>query len=447
MFKKLLIANRGEIAVRIIRTCREMGIRTVAVYSEADKDSMHRYFADESICIGPPQPSSSYLNMSTIINAAKIKGCDCIHPGFGFLSENPEFAQKCIDNGITMIGPKPEHIRKMGNKSEARKIVMDLCIPVVPGSQGVVENVDKGLEIAEGIGYPVIIKASSGGGGRGMRIAYTPDEFKKYFTMCQAEAGAAFGDTSVYVEKYILSPRHIEFQILGDNYGNVIYLGERDCTVQRKHQKMIEESPSGILNKELRSKMGEAAVIMAKAIGYVNAGTVEFLLDKDNNFYFIEMNTRIQVEHPVTEYVTGIDLIKEQIRIASGEKLLLAQDDVCIKGHSIECRINAENAKENFRPCPGTVNTYHVPGGFGVRVDSSVYEGYTIPPYYDSMIAKLIVWGVDRNEAINRMKRALGEFVIDGIDTNIEFQMKILNSREFNECNFDTSFVSTIIES
>jgi acetyl-CoA carboxylase biotin carboxylase subunit len=441
MFSKILVANRGEIAVRIIRTCREMGIKTVAIYSEADRESMHRYIADEALCIGPPQALKSYLNIQSVVSAALAAGCDGIHPGFGFLSENPEFAKSCIEHGIKFIGPEPGHIERMGNKSEARRVMVENNIPVTPGSEGAIDSFDKGLEIAEEIGYPVIIKASSGGGGRGMRVALNPEEFKRYFSMCRSEAMAAFGDQSVYVEKFIEAPRHIEFQILADSYGNIIYLGERDCSIQRKHQKIVEEAPSAALNSDLRKTMGETAVRAAKSVGYVNAGTVEFLLDKDNNFYFMEMNTRIQVEHPVTEYITGIDLIKEQIRIAAGERLSILQDDVKINGHAIECRINAEKVKDNFKPCPGTIASYHIPGGFGVRVDSSIYEGYTVPPYYDSMLAKLIVWGTDRQDAIKRMKRALGEFVIDGIDTNIEFHMDILDNKRFIDGNFDTSFI------
>lgn len=445
MFDKVLIANRGEIAVRIIRACREMGLKTVAVYSEGDKDSMHRYLADESICIGPAQSSKSYLNIPAIITAAQVTGCGALHPGFGFLSENPEFAKLCGENNIKFIGPSFDNISMMGNKSEARKIMIKNNIPVVPGSDGIVLDVHKGTAIAEGIGYPVIIKASSGGGGKGMRIATTPEEFKNYFMMCQAEAKAAFGDDSLYIEKYIESPRHIEFQILADDFGSTLHVGERDCSIQRKHQKVIEEGPSVALNETLRRQMGEAAVMAARAAGYVNAGTIEFLLDAKGNFYFMEMNTRIQVEHPVTEYITGIDLVKEQIRIAMGEKLKISQEDVKINGHAIECRINAENVKENFRPCPGTINTYNIPGGFGVRVDSSMYQGYTIPPHYDSMIAKLIVWGSDRKEAISRMKRALGEFIIDGIDTNIEFLMHILDNQQYIAGEVDTSFISKII--
>lgn len=446
LFNKVLIANRGEIAVRVIRACRDMEIKTVAVYSEADRESMHRYLADESVCIGPAQALKSYLSIPSIISAAKITGCQGIHPGFGFLSENAEFARKCAENGIVFIGPYPEHIEKMGNKSEARKIMIKNNVPVVPGSEGVVPDVDEGLLIADKIGYPVIIKASSGGGGKGMRVAANSDEFKKYFLMCQAESKSAFGDDSLYIEKYIESPKHIEFQILADNKGNTVFVGERDCSIQRKHQKVIEEAPSIKLDKDLREKMGLAAVSAAKAVGYVSAGTVEFLLDKFNNYYFMEMNTRIQVEHPVTEYITGIDLVREQITIACGAELSIKQEDIRINGHAIEFRINAEKVKENFRPCPGTITSYHAPGGFGVRVDSSAYEGYVIPPYYDSMIAKLIVWADDRDQAIKRMKRALGEFVIDGIDTNIEFLMKILNNDKFIKGEIDTSFIPNTMD-
>jgi acetyl-CoA carboxylase, biotin carboxylase subunit len=445
MFKKILIANRGEIAVRIIRTCREMGIKTVAVYSEADSESMHRYLADEALCIGPAQAAKSYLSIPSIISAALASKCDAIHPGFGFLSENPQFARACIENNIIFIGPDPEHIEKMGNKSEGRRIMIENGVPVVPGSEGIVDSVEKGLKYAERIGYPVIIKASAGGGGRGMRVASNAGEFEKFFMLCQAEAGAAFNDPSVYIEKFIAAPRHIEFQILADRHGNILHLGERDCSIQRKHQKIIEEAPSIVLSDELRNKMGQAAVLAAKSVGYVSTGTVEFLLDRDNNYYFMEMNTRIQVEHPVTEFITGIDLIKEQIKIASGDKLSIKQEDIKINGHAIECRINAENVKENFRPSPGTIISYNIPGGFGVRVDSSVYEGYTIPPFYDSMIAKLIVWGRDREEAINRMKRGLGEFVIDGVDNNIEFHNLILNNDDFVKGNINTSFIENIL--
>lgn len=446
MFDKVIVANRGEIAVRVIRACREMGIKTVSVYSEADRDSMHRYLADESVCIGPAQASKSYLAMDAIITAALVTGCDGIHPGFGFLSENHEFAKKCEENNIKFIGPSPENIEKMGNKSEARKVMKESGVPIVPGSDDCVRDISLGLTIADDIGYPVIIKASSGGGGKGMRAAYNPEEFKRYFSMCQAEAKASFGDDSVYIEKYLESPRHIEFQILGDSFGNIIYVGERDCSIQRKHQKVIEEAPSIALSDELRVRMGRAAVAAAKAVNYVNAGTVEFLLDTEDRFYFMEMNTRIQVEHPVTEYITGVDLVKEQIKIAMGEALDMSQEDVRINGHAIECRINAENVRENFRPCPGTISAFHMPGGYGVRVDSSAYNGYTIPPFYDSMIAKLIVWGINRDEAIARMKRALGEFIIEGTDTNIEFLMAIFNNKKYIGGNINTSFISEILQ-
>ncbi|SKA78081.1 acetyl-CoA carboxylase, biotin carboxylase subunit [Clostridium sp. USBA 49] len=442
MFKKILIANRGEIAVRIIRACREMGIETVAVYSEADRYALHTEMADEAICIGPARARDSYLNMQNIISATVLSGAEAIHPGFGFLSENSEFAEMCKECNITFIGPDAESIEKMGNKSKAREIMMQANVPVVPGSDSSVDTIEEGLAIAEKIGYPVMIKASAGGGGRGIRVVKNKEEFAKAFETAKTEAKNAFGDDTMYVEKFVENPRHIEFQILADNYGNTIYLGERDCSIQRRNQKVLEEAPSPIMTEKLRREMGEVAVRAAKAVGYKNAGTIEFLVDKYGNYYFMEMNTRIQVEHPITEMVTGIDLVKEQIKIASGEELNIKQEDIKITGHAIECRINAENPQKGFRPSPGKIERMHIPGGLGVRLDSAVYQGYVIPSAYDSMIGKLIVHGKTREEAINRMKRALGEFVIEGIDTNIDFQFTILSNPKFVSGDFDTSFIA-----
>ncbi|WP_097027719.1 acetyl-CoA carboxylase biotin carboxylase subunit [Clostridium peptidivorans] len=441
MFKKILIANRGEIAVRIIRACREMGIETVAVYSTADKDALHVQMADEAVCIGPPASKDSYLNVKNILSATVLTGAEAIHPGFGFLSENSKFAQMCSECNITFIGPDAETIDSMGNKSNARKMMIESGIPVIPGVEEKIteENIK---DIANNIGYPVMIKASAGGGGRGIRIVREEKELLDAFFAAREESRVAFGDDDVYVEKYIENPRHIEIQILADNYGNVVYLGERDCSIQRRNQKVLEEAPSPIMTEELRSKMGEAAVKAAKYVNYKNAGTIEFLVDKHMNFYFMEMNTRIQVEHPITEFITGVDLIKEQIKIASGEKLKFSQEDVEIKGHSIEFRVNAEDPSKNFMPCPGRIDGLFMPGGLGVRVDSAIYEGYTISPYYDSMIGKLIVYGKDRNEAINKMRRALGEFLIEGLTTNIEYAFKIIDNEEFSKGNYDTGFVS-----
>ena len=440
MFKNVLVANRGEIAVRIIRACREMGVETVAVYSTADKDALHSQLADEAVCIGEASVGKSYLNVVNIISAAICTGCDAVHPGFGFLSENSRFAEMCQECGLKFIGPTAEMIDRMGNKSEARKTMREAGVPVVPGSVGVVLDVEEAVQIADEIGYPVMLKASAGGGGKGMREASNREDLRYQFAAAQTEARNAFGDDAMYVEKLIVNPKHIEFQIMGDAYGNVVHLGERDCSIQRKHQKVLEEAPSGI-SPELRSQMAADAVKAAKAIRYESAGTVEFLLDKDGRYYFIEMNTRIQVEHPITEMVTGIDIMKEQIRVAAGEPLSFSQRDVRIEGHSIECRINAEDPEHGFRPCPGTVGQLYVPGGFGVRVDSAVYSGYTIPPFYDSMIAKLIVHAKDRQTAILRMKRALGEFVVEGITTNIEFQYQILNNPAYRSGAFDTGFI------
>lgn len=441
MIKKVLIANRGEIAVRIIRACREMGIETVAVYSEADREALHTKLADEAVCIGPAASSESYLSMDRIISATIVTGADAIHPGFGFLSENAKFAELCERCHITFIGPKAKVIASLGNKQEARNTMITAGVPVIPGSEKSVCEVMEGAEMADRIGYPVIIKAALGGGGKGMRTAYSPEEFEQSFQTAQKEAQMAFGDGTMYIEHYVENPRHIEFQILADHYGNVIHLGERDCSIQRNHQKMIEESPSIALSEELREKMGEAAVKAAKAAGYVNAGTIEFLLDKNGSFYFMEMNTRIQVEHPVTEWVTGIDLVKEQIRIASGEKLSYTQEEVRLDGHAIECRINAENPEKGFRPSPGTITDMYLPGGKGIRIDSAVYSGYCIPPYYDSMIAKLIVWAENRQEAIRKMQSALGETVIEGIDTNIDYQYEILNHPDYLSGNVDVGFI------
>ncbi|PWJ49380.1 acetyl-CoA carboxylase biotin carboxylase subunit [Faecalicatena contorta] len=444
MIEKVLIANRGEIAVRIIRACREMGIETVAVYSEADKEALHTQLADEAICIGPAPSSESYLSMERIISATLVSGADAIHPGFGFLSENSKFAELCEQCNITFIGPDSSVIRKMGNKQEARNTMVAANVPVIPGSKEPVYDAAAGAETAEKIGYPVIVKAALGGGGKGMRVAETAEEFENSFNTAQKETKMAFGDDTMYIEHFVQHPRHIEFQILADKHGNVIHLGERDCSVQRNHQKMIEESPSVALSEEMRVKMGEAAVKAAKAANYSNAGTIEFLLEKNGNFYFMEMNTRIQVEHPVTEWVTGIDLIKEQISIADGRKLNYTQEDVKITGHAIECRINAENPKKNFRPSPGTITDMYLPGGKGVRIDSAIYSGYTVTPYYDSMLAKLIVHAKNRKEAIRKMRSALGEVIIEGIDTNVDYQYEILHHPDFESGDIDIEFIERL---
>lgn len=442
MFKKILVANRGEIAVRIIRACREMGISTVAVYSEADKEAIHTQLADEAVCIGPAMSKDSYLNVKNILSACVLTGAEAIHPGFGFLSENAKFAKMCKECNIKFIGPDYESIQLMGNKAMARKLMKRAGVPVVPGYEEIIESSDKAVEIANEIGYPVMIKAAAGGGGKGIRIAHNKNEFEKFYELAKAEAKSCFSDDRLYIEKFIENPRHIEFQILADEYGNCIHLGERECSMQRKNQKVLEEAPSTFLTKTLREKMGKVAVKAAKVANYKNAGTIEFLVDKDGNFYFCEMNTRIQVEHPITEAITGVDILKEQLKIASKEKLSLKQEDIVIKGHAIECRINAEDPSENFMPSPGVISELYVPGGLGIRVDSAVYCGYKIPPYYDSMIAKLIAYGKDRNEAIERMKRALGEFGIGGVKTNIDFQYSILEQKEFIEGNYDTSFLN-----
>lgn len=441
MFKKVLIANRGEIAVRIIRALREMGIASVAVYSEGDKDALHVQLADEAVCIGPAPSKNSYLNIENIISATVLTGAEAIHPGFGFLSENSRFAKMCKECNIKFIGPDYESIDLMGNKARAREVMREAKVPIVPGYEGKIKSEEDALKIAKKIGYPVMIKAAAGGGGRGIRIAYTDDEFINGYKTAKSEALACFGDDTMYIEKYIENPRHIEVQVLADEYGNVVYLGERDCSIQRRNQKVLEEAPSVVLSEEKRKQMGEVAVRASKAANYKNAGTIEFLFDKHNNFYFMEMNTRIQVEHPITEMITGIDLIKEQIRIASGEKLSVKQKDIVLKGHAIECRINAEDPEENFKPCPGNIEELYLPGGNGIRIDSAIYQGYTIPPYYDSMIAKLISYGKDREEAIARMKRALYEFSISGVKTNIGFQMFILDDKDFLNGNYDTSFL------
>ena len=444
MIKKVLIANRGEIAVRIIRACREMGIETVAVYSEADKEALHTKLADEAICIGPPPSKDSYLSMENIISATIISGADAIHPGFGFLSENSKFAELCEQCNITFIGPDSKVIASLGNKQVARNTMMAAGVPVIPGSKEPVYDAKTGAELAREIGYPVIIKAALGGGGKGMRTAWTPEEFESAFQTAQKETEMAFADSTMYIEHFVENPRHIEFQILADKYGNVIHLGERDCSIQRNHQKLIEESPSVALSDELRKKMGDAAVKAAKAAGYENAGTIEFLLEKSGNFYFMEMNTRIQVEHPVTEWVTGVDLVKEQIRIASGQKLSYTQEDIRLTGHAIECRINAENPEKGFRPSPGTITDMYLPGGKGIRIDSAIYSGYTIPPYYDSMVAKLIVWAKNRQEAISKMQSALGEVIIEGIDTNVDYQYGIVNHPDYIEGNIDIEFIERL---
>ena len=441
MFNKILIANRGEIAVRIIRACREMGIKTVAVYSEADRDSLHTLLADEAICIGPAPSSESYLDMERIISATVAMKADAIHPGFGFLSENARFADLCEKCNIRFIGPSAEIIHRMGNKSEARKTMMEAGVPVIPGSKEPVFTVEEGLKTAREVGFPVMIKASSGGGGKGMRVSYGEDDFASNFQNAQMESVKGFSDDTMYIERFVERPRHIEFQILADSFGNVVHLGERDCSIQRRHQKLLEEAPSAAISEELRERMGQAAVKAARSVHYENAGTIEFLLDKNKEFYFMEMNTRIQVEHPVTEAVTDLDLIKEQIRIAAGEPLSVTQEDIQITGHAIECRINAENPDKHFMPCPGTITDIHLPGGRGVRVDTAVYNNYTIPPNYDSMILKLIVHDKDRPSAIAKMRSALGELVIEGITTNVDFQYELIGDRDFEEGNVDTDFI------
>lgn len=441
MFKKILIANRGEIAVRIIRACRELGISTVAVYSEVDKEALHAQLADEAICIGPYPAKDSYLNITNILSACVLTGADAIHPGFGFLSENSKFAKMCKECNIKFIGPDYTSIELMGNKAKARELMKSADVPVVPGFEGIIKDEEHALNIAKNIGYPVMIKAAAGGGGKGIRIAFNNEEFKKGYNTAKAESLACFGDDTLYIEKFIEKPRHIEFQILADEYGNVVHLGERECSLQRKNQKVLEEAPSSVLTEKLRTEMGEVAKRAAKACNYKNAGTIEFLVDKNNNYYFMEMNTRIQVEHPVTEMVTGIDLLKEQIKIASGEKLSFKQEDIKIKGHAIECRINAEDPENDFRPCPGLIDELYIPGGLGIRLDSAIYCGYKIPHCYDSMLAKLIAYGKTREDAIIRMKRALSEFGIGGVKTNIEFQYSLLEMEEVIKGEYDTGFL------
>lgn len=438
---KILIANRGEIAVRIIRACKEMNIKTVAVYSEVDKDALHTRLADETICIGPGTPNKSYLNIKNIIEAAHIKNADSIHPGFGFLSENSGFAKICEESSIKFIGPKSEVIDLLGNKSNAKEMMKNAGIPVIPGSNGSIEKIEDAIQIADEIGYPVILKAAAGGGGKGIRIANSPKEIEKAYSIVKQEAKNSFNDDEIYIEKFIKNPRHVEIQILADEHENVVHLGERDCTIQRNHQKILEETPSTAIDDKLRNKMGNAAIKAAKIAGYTSCGTVEFLLDEDKNFYFMEMNTRIQVEHPITEMRTGIDIVKEQIKIAAGENLKFKQKDIGFKGHSIECRINAENPSKNFMPSPGKIEGLHLPGGNGIRIDTAIYDGYIIPSNYDSMIAKIITFGVNRNEAISKMKRALEETVIEGVQTNQDFLYNIIRNPNFIRGNYDTSFI------
>ncbi len=441
MFRKVLIANRGEIALRVIRACREMGIGTVAVYSEADRESLHVRFADDDVCIGPPPSRQSYLRIPALIAAAEITGADAIHPGYGFLAENAEFAETCAASNLTFIGPTGEQIRQMGDKATARRLAAEAGVPTVPGSPGTIEDLDEALEAAAGIGFPVIIKATAGGGGKGMRIALDAEQFAQSFGLAQSEALAAFGNRSVYIEKYLARPRHVEIQVMGDRQGRVVHFGERDCSVQRRHQKLIEESPSPALDEALRARMGEAAVALASRIGYVGAGTLEFLLDEGGSFYFMEMNTRIQVEHPVTEMVTSFDLVKEQIRVAAGEPVSFRGDGRYLRGHAIECRVNAEDPYRNFQPSPGQITTYHPPGGPGVRVDSHVYAGYRVPPYYDSLLAKVIVHGNTRAEALQRMGQALDSFIIEGVTTTIPFLARVIRHPDFVAGSVDTKFL------
>lgn len=442
MFNKILIANRGEIAIRIMRACRELGIKTVAVYSTADKTALHAMIADEAVCIGPAATKDSYLNTKAILAACEITHAEAIHPGFGFLSENAEFARLCRKCGITFIGPSPEVMDAMGDKAHAKQTMVSAGVPVVPGSDGVVPTIEDAKRICAEIGYPVMVKASAGGGGRGIRLVEREEDLESSYIAAQQEALQFFGNDEVYIEKFIVNPRHIEIQLLADSHGNVVHLGERDCSLQRRNQKVLEESPSPIMTPELRERMGTAAVNAAKVSGYQNAGTIEFLVDKDKNFYFMEMNTRIQVEHPVTEFVTGIDLVKAQIRIAAGEKLWFTQEDVKLTGHAIECRINAEDPRHNFRPCPGKIKSLHVPGGFNVRIDSAVYAGYEITPFYDSMIGKMLVKAPTREEAIMKMRVALSEFIIEGVETNIDFQLALLKDEDFEKGDFDIGFLN-----
>lgn len=441
MFKKVLIANRGEIAVRVIRACRELGIKTVAVFSTADRNALHAKIADEAVCIGGAATKDSYLNEKAIIAACEITGADAVHPGFGFLSENAAFARNCEKCGITFIGPAPESIDMLGDKAAAKTAMKNAGVPVIPGSDGAVKDMEEAKRLAEEIGFPLMVKASAGGGGRGIRLVEKMEDLEAQVTAAKQEALNFFGDDSIYMEKFIVNPKHIEFQILADKHGNVIHLGERDCSMQRRNQKVLEETPSAIMTPMLRDRMGKAAVAAAKVCGYYNAGTIEFLVDADKNFYFMEMNTRIQVEHPITEFVTGVDLVKAQLKIAAGKELPYEQQDIEIKGHSIECRINAESPEHNFRPSPGKINSLHIPGGPGIRIDSSAYQGYTITPYYDSMIAKLIVYAPTRDEAIAKMKWALAEFIVEGVDTNIDFQLSLIRDPAFEEGNYDIGYL------
>lgn len=441
MVNKILIANRGEIAVRIIRACRELGIRTVAVFSEADRNALHAQIADEAICIGPAPSKDSYLNVKAILAACEVTGAQAVHPGFGFLSENADFAHMCGRCNLIFIGPDPESMELMGDKAKAKKTMKRAGVPVVPGSDGEVKSIEEAKRIAEMIGYPVMVKASAGGGGRGIRKVDSPDKLEAAIYAAKSEAGAFFGNDGIYIEKFIANPHHIEVQVLADNYGNAVYLGERDCSLQRRNQKVLEESPSMLVTPELRKRMGEISLKAVHACGYKNAGTIEYLVDENGNFYFMEMNTRIQVEHPVTELVSGIDIVKQQILIACGEKLPFKQSDITLRGHAIECRINAENPKYNFRPSPGKIESLHMPGGPGIRIDSAVYQGYTIPPYYDSMIAKLIAYAPTREEAISKMRWALAEFLVDGVDTNIDYQLEILKDKDFINAKYDIGFL------
>lgn len=446
MFKKVLIANRGEIAVRIIRACRELGIHCVAVYSTADRNALHAQIADEAVCIGPASTKDSYLNAKALLAACEITGSDALHPGFGFLSENADFARKCGKCGITFIGPSPEAIEMLGDKARAKETMKKAGVPVIPGSDGAVSSVEEAKKIADKIGFPLLVKASAGGGGRGIRLVENKNELEAQITAAKQEAQKFFGDDGIYLEKFLIEPRHIEIQIVADKQGNTVHLGERDCSMQRRNQKVLEESPSPVMTDELRRKMGEAAVKAAKTCGYYNVGTIEFLVDKNLDFYFMEMNTRIQVEHPVTEFVTGIDLVKAQLKVAAGEPLPFTQEDIKIKGHSIECRINAENPSHDFRPSPGKIIALHTPGGPGIRIDSAAYQGYTITPYYDSMIAKLIVCAPTREEAIMKMRWALSEFIVDGIDTNIDFQLELIKNLDFEKGTYDNGFLGRLMK-
>lgn len=446
MFKKVLIANRGEIAVRIIRACRELGLKTVAVFSTADRNALHAKIADEAVCIGSPAAKDSYLNEKAILAACEITGADAVHPGFGFLSENASFARNCGKCGITFIGPAPESIEMLGDKAAAKSAMKKAGVPVIPGSDGAVSSMAEAKRLAEEIGFPLMVKASAGGGGRGIRLVERMEDLEAQITAAKQEALNYFGDGSIYMEKFIVNPKHIEFQILADKHGNVVHLGERDCSMQRRNQKVLEESPSTIMTPLLRDRMGKAAVAAAKVCGYYNAGTIEFLVDNKNNFYFMEMNTRIQVEHPITEFVTGIDLVKAQLKIAAGKELPYSQEDIRVKGHSIECRINAESPEKGFRPSPGKIKALHIPGGPGIRIDSSVYSGYEITPYYDSMIAKLIVYAPTRKEAIAKMKWALAEFIVEGVDTNIDFQLSLIRDPAFEEGTYDIGYLGRLMK-